>query len=174
MGSRDCDGGDIANTFAANQGQEGRQRHLFPHLVILVVSASPCLCLCPSQAGTFPDYPSLIVTFFCSQHSAKALGMVPVRLINKWLGCGNLCSSLRTKAALSCVPELGRSQATRAAVASHRSKSKITLGQQQTLIFLRLFLRAMLLKKLVYVLPLLFLSLFFWLFLWWIQAQPML
>lgn len=97
----------------------GRQWHLFPHLVILVVFL--CHCLCLSHAGTHLDRETATVAF-CSQYSTKALWMALVKVIKKWLGYGNLFSGLQTKAALSGVPGLGRSQATGADVSFHHSK----------------------------------------------------
>lgn len=109
----------------------------FPHLMIPVVSASSCHCPCPSQRRILLDSVSLIVTFFCSQHSAKSLWMTAVRLVNKCVGCGNLCSSLGTKAALPFVPELGRQELMSFLFTPNLSKT--TLGQQKTFSSFRVF-----------------------------------
>lgn len=109
----------LATRLLWRQEEMGRQWHLFPHLVILVVF--PCHCLFLSHAGTPLDCASATVAF-CSQYSTKALWMAPVKVIKKWLGYGNLFSGLQTKAALSGVPGLGRSQATGADVSFHHSK----------------------------------------------------
>ena len=107
MGSQDCDRGDTGNTSAAHQGRMGRQRLLFPHLVTLVLSASPCAH--PRQGLSLTVHPLLWLVFVLSTQPT----------ICGWL----LCSSLCTQAALPCVSGLGSSQPTRAAVASHHSKS---------------------------------------------------